>query len=46
MTVVKTAVMMKGSPHHDDAAAFLQYIKIAEFVDFLRRNGFSVLEQK
>jgi molybdate transport system substrate-binding protein len=37
-------IMMKGSPHHDDAAAFLQYIKTAEIRDSLRRYGFSLPE--
>ena len=37
-------IMMKGSPHHDDATAFLQYIKTAEIRDSLRRYGFSLPE--
>jgi molybdate transport system substrate-binding protein len=39
-------VLIKGSPDHDDATAFLQYIKTAEAAELLRRYGFSVPEQK
>ena len=39
-------VILKSSAHHDDAAAFLQYIKAAEVAELLRRYGFSLPEQK
>jgi molybdate transport system substrate-binding protein len=39
-------VLISRSPHEQDAAAFLEYVKTAEAATVLRRYGFSVPEQK
>lgn len=39
-------VMISRSPHQQDAAAFLEYVKTAEVAAVLRRYGFSLPEQK
>ena len=41
-TLDQGVVLIKGSAHHDDAAAFLQYIKTAEVAELLHRYGFSL----
>jgi ABC-type molybdate transport system substrate-binding protein len=35
-------VLISHSPHQQDAAAFLEYIKTAEVTELLRRYGFSM----
>jgi molybdate transport system substrate-binding protein len=40
------AVLISRSPHRQDAAAFLEYVKTAEVAAVLRRYGFSLPEQK
>jgi molybdate transport system substrate-binding protein len=39
-------VLISHSPHRQDAAAFLEYVKSAEVAAVLRRYGFSLPEQK
>jgi molybdate transport system substrate-binding protein len=39
-------VLISRSPHRQDAAAFLEYMKTAEVAALLRRYGFSVPDQK
>jgi molybdate transport system substrate-binding protein len=39
-------VLISHSPHPQDAAAFLEYVKTAEVTAVLRRYGFSLPEQK
>jgi len=39
-------VLMSRSPHQQDGAAFLQYVKTAEVAAVLRRYGFSLPEQR
>jgi molybdate transport system substrate-binding protein len=39
-------VLIAHSPHAQDAAAFLEYVKTAEVAAVLRRYGFSLPEQK
>jgi molybdate transport system substrate-binding protein len=39
-------VLISHSPHRQDAAAFLEYMKTAEVAEVLRRYGFSLPEQK
>jgi molybdate transport system substrate-binding protein len=39
-------VLILRSPHRQDAAAFLEYVKTAEAAAVLRRYGFSLPEQK
>lgn len=39
-------VLISHSPHRQDAAAFLEYVKTAECAAVLRRYGFSLPEQK
>ncbi|MGA8212060.1 MAG: molybdate ABC transporter substrate-binding protein [Candidatus Sulfotelmatobacter sp.] len=40
------AVLISRSPHRQDAAAFLEYMKTAEVTAVLRRYGFSLPDQK
>jgi molybdate transport system substrate-binding protein len=39
-------VLISRSPHHKDAAAFLEYVKTAEVAAVLRRYGFTLPGQK
>ena len=39
-------ILISRSPHGQDAAAFLEYVKTAEVVAVLRRYGFSLPDQK
>jgi molybdate transport system substrate-binding protein len=39
------AVLISHSPHGEDAAAFLAYVKTAEVAEVLRRYGFSLSQQ-
>jgi len=39
-------VIISSSPHKPEAAAFLDYVRAAEFAAVLRRYGFTVPEQK
>jgi molybdate transport system substrate-binding protein len=39
-------VLISHSPHQQDAAAFLEYMKTAEVAAVLRRYGFSLPDQK
>jgi len=39
-------VLISHSPHRKDAVAFLEYLKTTEVAEVLRRNGFSLSEQR